>query len=35
MPALYALMVRRLLPPRFAIVGVARSEGERGRSGTT
>jgi glucose-6-phosphate 1-dehydrogenase len=26
-PALYALMVRRLLPPRFAIVGVARSEG--------
>jgi glucose-6-phosphate 1-dehydrogenase len=26
MPALYALMVRRLLPPRFAIVGVARSE---------
>jgi glucose-6-phosphate 1-dehydrogenase len=27
MPALYALMVRRLLPPRFAIVGVARTEG--------
>src|SRR5438067_1679721 len=26
MPALYALMLRRLLPPRFAIVGVARSE---------
>ena len=28
MPALYALMIRRLLPPRFAIVGVARSEGD-------
>ena len=28
MPALYALMVRRLLPPRFAIIGVARSEGD-------
>jgi glucose-6-phosphate 1-dehydrogenase len=28
MPALYALMVRRLLPPRFAIVGVARTEGD-------
>ncbi len=28
MPALYALMVRRLLPPRFAIVGVARSDGD-------
>ncbi len=28
MPALYALMFRRLLPPRFAIVGVARSEGD-------
>jgi glucose-6-phosphate 1-dehydrogenase len=28
MPALYALMLRRLLPPRFAIVGVARSEGD-------
>jgi len=27
MPALYALMVRRLLPPRFAVVGVARTEG--------
>jgi glucose-6-phosphate 1-dehydrogenase len=26
MPAVYALMVRRLLPPRFAIVGVARTE---------
>ena len=25
MPALYALAVRRLLPPRFAIVGVART----------
>jgi glucose-6-phosphate 1-dehydrogenase len=28
MPALYALAVRRLLPPRFAVVGVARSEGD-------
>jgi glucose-6-phosphate 1-dehydrogenase len=28
MPALYALMVRRLMPSRFAIVGVARSEGD-------
>ncbi len=28
MPALYALAVRRLLPARFAIVGVARSEGD-------
>jgi len=28
MPALYALMLRRLLPPRFAIVGVARSDGD-------
>ncbi len=28
MPALYALMVRRLLPPRFVIVGVARTEGD-------
>jgi glucose-6-phosphate 1-dehydrogenase len=28
MPALYALMVRRLLPPRFAVVGVARTEGD-------
>jgi len=28
MPALYALAVRRLLPPRFAIVGVARSDGD-------
>jgi hypothetical protein len=27
MPALYALMFRRLMPPRFAIVGVARTEG--------
>src|SRR6185437_3461370 len=27
MPALYALMIRRLLPPRFAIVGVARTQG--------
>ena len=27
MPALYALAVRRLLPPRIAIVGVARTEG--------
>jgi glucose-6-phosphate 1-dehydrogenase len=27
MPALYALMVRRLLPAQFAIVGVARTEG--------
>jgi glucose-6-phosphate 1-dehydrogenase len=26
MPALYALMLRRLLPPHFAIVGVARTE---------
>jgi glucose-6-phosphate 1-dehydrogenase len=26
MPALYALMLRRLLPPRFVIVGVARTE---------
>ncbi len=26
MPALYALKLRRLLPPRFAIVGVSRSE---------
>src|SRR5437762_12615585 len=26
MPALYALALRRLLPPRFAIVGVARTE---------
>ncbi|HWX09949.1 MAG TPA: glucose-6-phosphate dehydrogenase, partial [Gaiellaceae bacterium] len=26
MPALYALMLRRLLPPRFAIVGVARTD---------
>jgi glucose-6-phosphate 1-dehydrogenase len=26
MPALYALMVRRLLPPRFAVVGVARTD---------
>jgi glucose-6-phosphate 1-dehydrogenase len=28
MPALYALMVRRLLPPRFAIVGVSRTEAD-------
>jgi glucose-6-phosphate 1-dehydrogenase len=28
MPALYSLMLRRLLPPRFAIVGVARSEAD-------
>ncbi|MDX6442161.1 MAG: glucose-6-phosphate 1-dehydrogenase [Gaiellaceae bacterium] len=28
MPALYALMLRRLLPTRFVIVGVARSEGD-------
>jgi glucose-6-phosphate 1-dehydrogenase len=28
MPALYALMIRRLLPSRFAIVGVARTEQE-------
>ena len=28
MPALYALMMRRLLPQRFAIVGVARSQGD-------
>src|SRR5213083_2135628 len=28
MPALYALMVRRLLPPRFAVVGVSRTEGD-------
>ncbi|MGH3048927.1 MAG: glucose-6-phosphate dehydrogenase, partial [Gaiellaceae bacterium] len=28
MPALYALAVRRLLPPRFAVVGVARTEGD-------
>jgi glucose-6-phosphate 1-dehydrogenase len=28
LPALYALAVRRLLPPRIAIVGVARSEGD-------
>ena len=28
MPALYALMLRRLLPPRFAIVGVARTEAD-------
>ena len=30
MPALYALQLRRLLPPRFAIVGVARTEGDDG-----
>ena len=28
MPAIYALMVRRLLPPRFAIVGVARTDAD-------
>jgi glucose-6-phosphate 1-dehydrogenase len=28
MPALYALMLRRLLPVRFVIVGVARTEGD-------
>src|SRR5205807_6412161 len=28
MPALYALALRRLLPPRFAIVGVARTDGD-------
>jgi glucose-6-phosphate 1-dehydrogenase len=28
MPALYALFVRQLLPPRFVIVGVARTEGD-------
>ena len=28
MPALYALMFRRRLPPRFAVVGVARTEGD-------
>jgi glucose-6-phosphate 1-dehydrogenase len=28
MPALYALMMRRLLPQRFVIVGVARTEGD-------
>src|SRR6266700_2127236 len=28
MPALYALAVRQLLPPRFAIVGVARTDGD-------
>src|SRR6185437_397537 len=28
MPALYALMLRRLLPQRFVIVGVARTEGD-------
>jgi glucose-6-phosphate 1-dehydrogenase len=28
MPALYALAVRRLLPPRFAIVGVARTDSD-------
>jgi glucose-6-phosphate 1-dehydrogenase len=28
MPALYSLGFRRLLPPRFAIVGVARTEGD-------
>jgi glucose-6-phosphate 1-dehydrogenase len=28
MPALYSLMLRRLLPERFAIIGVARTEGD-------
>ena len=28
LPALYALAFRRLLPPRFAIIGVARTEGD-------
>jgi glucose-6-phosphate 1-dehydrogenase len=28
MPALYSLMVRRLLPARFVIVGVARTDGD-------
>jgi glucose-6-phosphate 1-dehydrogenase len=28
MPALYALMMRRLLPERFAIIGVARTDGD-------
>jgi glucose-6-phosphate 1-dehydrogenase len=28
MPALYALMLRRLLPARFVIIGVARTEGD-------
>jgi len=28
MPALYALMMRRLLPARFAIIGVARTDGD-------
>jgi len=28
MPALYSLMFRRLLPARFAIVGVARTDGD-------
>ncbi len=27
MPALYALALRRLLPPRFSVIGVARTEG--------
>ena len=31
MPALYALAFRRLLPERFAIVGAARTEGDRRR----
>ncbi|HEY2372009.1 MAG TPA: glucose-6-phosphate dehydrogenase [Gaiellaceae bacterium] len=30
MPALYALMFRRLLPKKFAIIGVARSDGDDG-----
>jgi glucose-6-phosphate 1-dehydrogenase len=28
MPALYSLMLRRLLPERFAVIGVARTEGD-------
>ncbi|HEX3226890.1 MAG TPA: glucose-6-phosphate dehydrogenase [Gaiellaceae bacterium] len=28
MPALYSLMLRRLLPPKFVIVGVARTDGD-------
>jgi glucose-6-phosphate 1-dehydrogenase len=28
MPALYSLAFRRLLPPRFAVIGVARTEGD-------
>src|ERR1700751_3959195 len=28
MPALYSLAFRQLLPPRFAVIGVARTEGD-------